>query len=304
MKHSIHRAMIGLLLFSLIFLTGNQSAGAGAPAYQTSTAQVETFVWEDLDRDGVQDPGEPGTPGVIVNLYSRANELVDTVNTDLNGLAVFSSLQPGEYYIRVSPPLGYAFTRRDRGANDELDSDTHLITGRTGLMTLAAGETLRIWDTGLYAWRPFQGARPGTVRPPPADITVCINGNYSVGGVAGLTVDDLVPGYCLSAFLRNQGFALGRIPDGAGRILANITFLRVFRNSRFVYEVPDPDGDIQICYAVPNGAQAQIYFFDFYGSRFGERTGQPSWEPLETTTQNGIACAAAQTSGAYALIGQ
>jgi hypothetical protein len=50
--------------------------------------------------------------------------------------------------------------------------------------------------------------------------------------------------------------------------------------------------------------QAQIYFFNFYGPRFGMRTGQPSWEPLATTVTDSVACAAAQTSGAYALIGK
>jgi hypothetical protein len=61
---------------------------------------------------------------------------------------------------------------------------------------------------------------------------------------------------------------------------------------------------VQICYAAPPDKTVQIYFYDFYGPRFGERTGQPSWEPLETTVENGMACTAVQTSGAYALIGK
>lgn len=145
---------------------------------------------------------------------------------------------------------------------------------------------------------------PGTVKPPPAEITVCEDGIYSVGGVATLRVNGIALGHCLAAFLRNHGFALGRIPDGAGEFLANITFIRAFDQGSLIYELPAEDGDVQICYAVPPGTEAQIYFFDFYGPRFGERTGQPSWEPLETTVENGIACAPAQTSGAYALIGQ
>lgn len=145
---------------------------------------------------------------------------------------------------------------------------------------------------------------PGTVKPPPGEITVCEEGIHSVGGVATLEVTNLAPDYCLVAFLRNHAFALGRIPDGAGAVLADITFLRVFYQSHLIYELPEGDGQVQICYAVPPGKQAQIYFFDFYGPRFGERTGQPSWDPLETTIENGIACAPAQTTGAYALIGQ
>jgi hypothetical protein len=144
----------------------------------------------------------------------------------------------------------------------------------------------------------------GTVKPPPPDITICEEGIHSVGGVSTLEVNNLAPGYCLAAFLRNHAFAVGRIPPGAGEILAPITFLRVFHDGELVHELPVEDGQVEICYAVPPGSTAQIYFLNFYSPRFGERTGQPSWELLETTVSDGIACAAAQTTGAYALIGQ
>ena len=144
----------------------------------------------------------------------------------------------------------------------------------------------------------------GTVKPPPPEVTICEEGVHSVGGVSTLEVNNLAPGYCLAAFLRSHAFALGRIPDGAGEVLAPITFLRVFHHGRLVYELPEEDGQVEICYAVPPGTTAQIYFLDFYGPRFDERSGQPSWEPLETTVSDGMACTAAQTTGAYALIGQ
>ena len=149
------------------------------------------------------------------------------------------------------------------------------------------------------------GSCKGTACPPPDTITICANGIHSVGGVSTIEVTELEPGYCLDAFLHNKAFALGRIPDGAGQVLANATFMQVYHNSRFVYDIPTTDGVVEICYAVPpTVTSAQIYFFDFYGPRFGMRTGQPSWEPLQTTVTDGVACAAAQTSGAYALIGQ
>lgn len=143
----------------------------------------------------------------------------------------------------------------------------------------------------------------GTVKPPPPEIVICEEGVHSVGGVSTLEVNNLTPGYCLAAFLRNHAFSLGRIPDGAGEVLAPITFMRVFYHGRPVYELPEEDGQAEICYAIPPGMTGQIYFLNFYGPRFGERSGQPSWEPLETTVSDGIACAAAQTTGAYALIG-
>lgn len=145
---------------------------------------------------------------------------------------------------------------------------------------------------------------PGSVKPPPAKLTACQDGIHSLGGISTLEITDLAPGYCLAADLWNRAFAVGRIPDGAGKILADITFLRVFYHGELVHDLPVEDGQVQICYAVPPGKTAQIYFFDFYGPRFGEQTGQPAWEPLATTVEGGIACAAAQTTGAYALIGE
>jgi hypothetical protein len=182
-----------------------------------------------------------------------------------------------------------------------------------GVLTLARGRVA--WADATAAADPSglasQGAAPnldkpdpGSVKPPRPEIKFCEDGLYSVGGVATVHVEDLAPGYCLEAFLHNKNYALGRIPEGAGKILANVTFLRVFYHGKFTYEVPAEDGDIEICFAVPPGTQAQIYFYNHYGPRFGEVTGQPAWEPLPTTVEDGIACAPAQISGAYALIGE
>lgn len=186
------------------------------------------------------------------------------------------------------------------------------------VLTLLASSDLAWAGTGKGAGdvnRPAAGAgqaevsadkpEPGTVKPPPGEVSVCEkNGIFSVGGVAVLQVNNLAPGYCLVAFLREHAFAVGRIPTGAGEVLADITFLRIFYHGELVYELPREDGQVIVCYAVPPGKTAQIYFLNFYGPRFGQAGGQPSWEPLETTVENGIACAPAQTTGAYALIGK
>lgn len=173
-----------------------------------------------------------------------------------------------------------------------------------------AGSTGELKQSGLAEGQPLvSAAKPepckGTVCPPPDKIKICDDGKYSIGGVSTLEVTELAPEYCLEAFLHNKAIAIGRIPDGAGQVLANATFVQVYHHSKFVYNIPNADGTVKICYAVPPGTQqANIYFFDFYGPRFGERTGQPAWELLDTTVSGGIACAPAQTSGVYALIGQ
>jgi hypothetical protein len=308
MKQLIRYAIVLIVLASILFLARNPAAGATgpqSPALQGDEALVRGYVWNDVDRDGVQDAGENGIRNVTVRLYDRNRRRVAQVRTDQDGRYEFDGVRPGDYFVDIVTPSGYVISPRDQGTDEAVDSDTDPLSGETGLVTLVAGENLLMWDAGLSrAAQPPPRQNPGTVQPPPAEVTICQDGFASVGGISTLEVNNLAPGYCLAAFLRNRGFALGRIPDGAGQVLSNITFLRVFFNSNFVYEVAEGDGDVLVCYAIPAGREAQIYFFDFYGPRFGERTGQPEWEPLETTVENGVACAEARTSGAYALIGQ
>jgi hypothetical protein len=74
-------------------------------------------------------------------------------------------------------------------------------------------------------------------------------------------------------------------PTGAGDFLAGITFLQIFYRNQFKNELPVEDGTVKVCYAVPPGKQAKIYFLDFYG----KHKGKPTWVALDTTVENGMA---------------
>ena len=39
-------------------------------------ATLGDFVWNDINKNGIQDAGEPGLPGVVVELYTQSNTLV------------------------------------------------------------------------------------------------------------------------------------------------------------------------------------------------------------------------------------
>jgi len=274
---------------------------------QAATASLDGLVWNDLDRNGIQSLNEAGVPNVAVTLITAAGNVAGTATTDSNGAYHFQDLTPGAYFVTLLPPPGFVFSPQDQGQNDLVDSDTDPQTTQTVPVPLVPGENGLVFTTGIYSPTATISPEPGTVRPPADNIYVCAAGTYSLGGIATLQVNQLAPDYCLHAFLWNNAFAIGRIPGGAGRILSDVTFLEIYYQNTFTYQydVPGQTKSIQVCYAVPNGMQAQIYFFDHYGPRFGHpHQGQPSWEPLETTIQNGIACAVAQTSGAYALIGK
>ena len=80
--------------------------------YQTYDASIGGVVWNDRDRDGVQDPGEAGIPGVVVHIYSSADPLSEIASwtTDANGNYAFESLFAGVYLVKTDLPGGYAPT--------------------------------------------------------------------------------------------------------------------------------------------------------------------------------------------------
>ncbi len=85
----------------------------------TPAATIGDRVWDDLDADGIQDPGEGGVAGVTVTLLQDTDDdgsyetLVATQATDGSGGYDFTDLPPGEYRVDVdlsTAPPGYAAT--------------------------------------------------------------------------------------------------------------------------------------------------------------------------------------------------
>jgi hypothetical protein len=81
-------------------------SGFGAP-----NASIQGTKWEDLDRDGVRDGGEPAMAGATIYLDLNANgvrdesggQLEPAAMTDASGNYSFSGLTPGEYIVRELP---------------------------------------------------------------------------------------------------------------------------------------------------------------------------------------------------------
>ncbi len=113
-------------------------------------ATVGNFVWLDQDGDGVQDVGEPGLQGVTVQLYTSSGTLVATQVSDASGTYSFANVTPGEYYyVQFTAPGGYAFSQKDQGGDDTLDSDANRTTGQTTIFTVNCGTTDNTRDAGF-----------------------------------------------------------------------------------------------------------------------------------------------------------
>jgi len=96
------------------------------------------FVWEDVDGNGLQDEGELGIPGVLVELFTAEGGFVGSTNTDATGHYRFEGITPNDYYVRFNPPPGLTYTRPKNGDKAN-DSDADPITGHSNQLTLSPG---------------------------------------------------------------------------------------------------------------------------------------------------------------------
>ena len=119
-------------------------------------AKLGDYVWEDKDRDGIQDPNENGINGIVVTLYNGAGNPVTNTTTGVNpvtgedGYYLFDMLKPGTYYVCFDKGGYEKISPKDSGSNDAKDSDADPVSGCTVITVLESGETDLTWDAGLY----------------------------------------------------------------------------------------------------------------------------------------------------------
>ncbi|MFK7845926.1 MAG: SdrD B-like domain-containing protein [Rhodothermales bacterium] len=114
-------------------------------------AQLGGFVWDDLDRNGEQDPAEAGVPNVIVYLMDTLNNVIKIDTTDANGKYFFNGLGMNTYQVFFDDlPATYVVSPQNAVANDSLDSDADVATRVTDRIVLNFGETDSTWDMGIY----------------------------------------------------------------------------------------------------------------------------------------------------------
>lgn len=124
-------------------------------AVELPTGAIGDFVWEDTNRDGIQDSGEPPVEAVKVDLLQDGVVVATTV-TDADGLYLFDGLPAGDYQVQFHAPDEFTgFTLADQTVAaaasdpDAVDSDADVATGLTHIIELDAGEIDLTIDAGV-----------------------------------------------------------------------------------------------------------------------------------------------------------
>ena len=111
-----------------LVLAASQVAGADGPASPPN--RLGDLVWFDTDRDGEQDPGEPGVPGVSVIVIDGNGKLAWIATTDRLGGYLVGNLPDGTFIVCFRASVRYR-TTRPNATFDAMDSDAMPATGCT-----------------------------------------------------------------------------------------------------------------------------------------------------------------------------
>jgi protocatechuate 3,4-dioxygenase beta subunit len=129
------------------------------PLSAQNDATINATVWDDRNANSIKNGTEPGIDGVTVELYTSSNSLVSSTTTT-SGLASFTGVSPGTYYLKFYEKVDHKFTPKTGSPlTDDHKSDANVSgngKGKTGTFTVASGQTINYVDAGMWA--------PGTVK--------------------------------------------------------------------------------------------------------------------------------------------
>lgn len=113
--------LVGLgLALSISACGGGGSSRPLPPVSAPPTGRIEGSHFDDLNGNGLWDPGEPGLPGITTFLDLNSNGRLDpgepSTVSDANGNFRFSNLSPGTYRVTAILPPGRVFTTPRPGA--------------------------------------------------------------------------------------------------------------------------------------------------------------------------------------------
>ncbi len=178
------RTLVALVVVTL----GTQSC---APPQTPTTTSVTGMVWVDTNGDGLRDPGEKGLPGVTIGLLAGADlQSAGSTKTGPDGMYAFDGVEQSVFRVTTALPSGYAFTLKDQGTDDRIDSDVNpsgSLAGQTDSFVPGVNNRDH-WDSGLIGALPVTTATPleatalppATGEPPTLEPLTQVAGDYQV----------------------------------------------------------------------------------------------------------------------------
>ena len=162
-------------------------------------ASISGLKFNDLNGNGVRDPGEPGLAGITVFLDTNNNGILDpgevSTTTDANGNYTFTNLAPGTYRVREVEPAGSMQTTANP-ADIVASSGTNITGVLFGNFQLVSISGIKFNDLngngvrdpgepGLAGITVFLDTNNnGVLDPGEVSTTTDVNGNYTFANLA------------------------------------------------------------------------------------------------------------------------
>jgi hypothetical protein len=158
------------------------------------------------------------------------------------------------------------------------------------------------------------GSPGGTVKPPSLPVLgggtggrITESGTYNIGGLCSLIVDYHIPDLSNEVHVEENVEISANVPFPDNQGLLYLPGCHVFHfkenNLRTDTNVNADEGKWKICFAAVPNKETTIFFY--YAKDETPGSALPDWAPLETTIENGMACApATDHTGVYAPVGK
>lgn len=154
-----HLSWLFLFLFGIVLIGCQDDINVNKPVNSNSILSKSPLllgklgdrVWNDLNKNGRQDDGEPGIEGFPVGLLNTGTNSFQVTHTDSNGNYYFDNLPAGSYKLRfhADVPGVWTFANPNVG-DDDKDSDVNPADSNTILIDLSDGEEDLTWDAGYF----------------------------------------------------------------------------------------------------------------------------------------------------------